>query len=186
MSTKELSIQDTAQGLALKDTDTPSAWIGCLGCYNSGRLIGKWIPGTECGDLHAAGLTDSAGRCNRCGAAECLALDHENFLGLLDGGEPNPQECYEMALKLDDVAEYERDILKAWLSNGMEFDLDTMRECYIGEFTTDEDMAQEFINSTGLLDGAPDYLSRYFDLSAYARDMMYDIFECDGHYFMSR
>jgi antirestriction protein len=169
-----------------KDTDTPSAWIGCLGCYNSGQLVGKWIPGIECNDLELAGLTDSAGKCNRCGADEFLALDHENFLGLLDGGEPNPQECYEMALKLADVAEYERDMLKAWLSNGMDFDLDSMRECYIGEYATDEDMAQEYIDSTGLLSDVPDYLSRYFDIEAYARDMMFDMFESDGHYFLSR
>ena len=166
--------------------NTPSAWIGCLGCYNSGRLIGKWIPGLECDDLEAAGLTDSAGKCNRCGADEFLALDHENFMGLLDGGEPNPQECFEAAEKLASVEDSEQDILKAWLSNGMEFDLDEMRECYIGEFSTDQDMAQEYIDSTGLLNDVPDYLSRYFDIEAYARDIMHDIFEVDGHYFMSR
>jgi antirestriction protein len=169
-----------------EDTDTPRAWIGCLGCYNAGRLIGKWIDGIDCDDLQSAGLTDSAGRCNRCGADEFLALDHENFLGLLDGGEPNPRECYDMAVKLDDVADYEREILTAWLSNGMEFDLDTMRECYIGEYATDEDMAQEYIDNTGLLSDVPDYLSRYFDLERYARDMMFDMFEINGHYFMSR
>jgi antirestriction protein len=177
MSVKEITVSEK---------DTPSAWIGCLGCYNSGRLIGKWIPGLECDDLHAAGLTDSAGKCNRCGADEFLALDHENFYGLLDGGEPNPMECYEMALKLDDVAEYERDILKAWLSNGMNFDLDQMRDCYIGQFSSDEDMAREYVESTGLLNDVPDYLSRYFDFESYARDMMFDMFAVDDHYFMSR
>jgi antirestriction protein len=91
-----------------------------------------------------------------------------------------------MAVKLDDVADYEREILTAWLSNGMEFDLDTMRECYIGEYATDEDMAQEYIDNTGLLSDVPDYLSRYFDVERYARDMMFDMFEINGHYFMSR
>ena len=169
-----------------KDTDTPRAWIGCLGCYNAGRLIGKWIDGIDCDDLESAGLTDSAGRCNRCGADEFLALDHENFLGLLDGGEPSPRECYDMAVKLDDVADYEREILTAWLSNGMPFDLDEMRECYIGEYASDEDMAQDYIDNTGLLSDVPDYLSRYFDIESYARDMMFDMFEINGHYFMSR
>lgn len=174
-------IQDMA-----RDTDTPSAWIGCLGCYNSGRLVGRWIPGIECDDLESVGLTDSAGKCKQCGADEFLALDHENFMGLLDGGEPNPMECYEMALKLADVAEYEREILVAWLSNGMNFDLDEMRECYIGEYSSDEDMAREYIDSTGLLSDVPDHLSRYFDFESYARDMMFDMFAVNGHYFMSR
>lgn len=169
-----------------ESTDTPSAWIGCLGCYNAGRLIGRWIRGLDCDDLESAGLTDSAGRCNRCGADEFLAIDHENFLGLLDGGEPNPEECHAAALKLEDVQEYERDVLKAWLSNGMDFDLDEMRECYVGEYSTDEDMAREYIEDTGMLSDVPDYLSRYFDFESYARDMMFDMFESGGHYFMSR
>ena len=67
----------------------------------------------------------------------------------------------------------------------MEFDLDEMRECYIGEFSTDEDMAREYIDSTGLLDDK-EFLTRYFDFELYARDMMFDMFESDGHYFMSR
>jgi antirestriction protein len=107
-------------------------------------------------------------------------------MGLLDGGEPNPQECYDAALKLESVQDYEKDILKAWLSNGMDFDLDSMRECYIGEFSSDQDMAREYIESTGLLSDVPDHLARYFDFESYARDMMFDMFECDGHYFMSR
>jgi antirestriction protein len=107
-------------------------------------------------------------------------------MGLLDGGEPNPQECYEAALKLDDVAEYERDILAAWLSNNMPFDLDSMRDCYIGEYSSDEDMAREYIDSTGLLSDVPESLANYFDYESYARDMMFDMFESGGHYFMSR
>jgi hypothetical protein len=38
-------------------TDTVRAWVGCLGCYNNGNLVGEWIDGTECADLVEAGLT---------------------------------------------------------------------------------------------------------------------------------
>lgn len=27
----------------MPDTVTPRAWIGCLACYNAGRLTGKWV-----------------------------------------------------------------------------------------------------------------------------------------------
>jgi hypothetical protein len=169
-----------------KSTDTPSAWIGCLGCYNAGRLIGKWIPGLECDDLEAAGLTDSAGRCTRCGADEFLAMDHEHFLGLLDGGEPNPQECYEAALQLAEVQEYEREILAAWIGNGMDFDLDAMRDSYIGEYEGDREFAESLVNENGLLESIPENLQNYFDYDAYARDLMYDAWEYSGHYFWNR
>lgn len=169
----------------LKDTDTPRAWIGCLGCYNAGRLIGKWLDGVECDDLQAAGLTDSDDKCLRCGADEFMALDHENYLGVLNG-EVSAQEAADAAQLLSSVEDYERDILVAWLSNGMEFDLDAMRECYIGEYSSDEDMAEEYLDNTGLLSEIPEFIARYFDTAAYARDMMFDMFEINGHYFMSR
>jgi len=171
----------------LNDTDTPSAWIGCLGCYNSGRLIGKWIPGIECNDLEAAGLTDSTGKCLVChDSDEFLAMDHEHYMGLLDGGEPNPMECYDAAMQLADVPEYERGILAAWLGNGMEFDLDAMRDAYIGEYEGDREFAESLVNENGLLESIPENLQNYFDYDAYARDLMYDAWEYSGHYFWNR
>lgn len=167
----------------INDTDTPSAWIGCLGCYNSGRLIGKWIPGVECDDLAAAGLTNSTGKCLRCGADEFLAFDHENFMGLLDGGEPNPMECYTAAMQLADVPEYEREIVAAWLGNGMDFDLDAMRDAYVGEYGSDRDFAESLVNENGLLESIPENLQNYFDYDAYARDLMFDAWEYNDHYF---
>ena len=61
---------------------TPRAWVGCLGCYNGGALVGKWIDGEICADLEYAGLTDRAGKCNRCGADEFWVMDHENGGGV--------------------------------------------------------------------------------------------------------
>ena len=42
---------------------------------------------------------------------------------------------------------------------------------YAGCFDTLEAFAEEYAESTGLLDGVPDHLRFYFDMSLYARDM---------------
>lgn len=76
------------------DTDyTPRAWVGCLGCYNGGRLIGEW--------LDADGLEDAdtlAAICTRPDHEELWCMDLEN----IPGGECSPAEAARMARALTD------------------------------------------------------------------------------------
>jgi len=191
-----MSALDTGVILAIgndKDTTTPRAWVGCLSCYNSGRLFGKWIDGTECEDLESAGIATletvgdyTAPRCVKCFGDEFSVMDHENYLGLISG-ECGISEAAEAARQLAEINDdNEREIVIAWLGNGMQFDLDTMRDCYLGEYSSDQDMAEEYISGTGMLDGKEmEFLARYFDYESFARDLMNDIFEFNGHYFRS-
>lgn len=175
----------------LTDTETPRAWVGCLGCYNSGTLNGAWVDGEVAGDVSLAVKVverDSyigEGKvtvCAVCGSDEFWVFDHENFDGLISG-ECSPMEAQEKAELLSSVDESEREAWRAWLSNGMTPDLDTMREAYVGEYDSAEDMAQEYLDSTGMLSDVPENIARYFDLEAFARDLMYDHFESNNHYF---
>ena len=168
-----------------EDTTIPRAWVGCLSCYNSGALRGKWIPGNECDDLEAAGLTNSAGACLKCGADEFYVLDHENFGSVLSG-ECSPMEAYNATMLLESVEDYEREQWEAWLSNGMPADIDAMRECYIGEFSNDEELGEYIADECGLLEAVPEGLHMYFDYAAYGRDIAYDTFNSGGFYFWSR
>jgi len=164
---------------------TPRAWVGCLGCYNVGSLNGLWLDGDVCDDLIAAGLAIDGAHspiCKRCGSDEFNVFDHENFAGIITGECP-PSQAADAARELAGVDDNEREILAAWLANGMPFDLDAMRDAYIGEYSHDEAMAEEYLDSTGLLDDAPEFLVRYFDLAAYAYELAQDMFEINGHYF---
>ena len=172
-----------------EDSTTPRAWVGCLSCYNSGSLFGKWIDGTECEDLESAGIATmetvgeySAYRCVKCFGDEFSVMDHENFLGLIKG-ECSTTEAAEAARELENISDDEREIVAAWIGNGMESDLETMRECYAGEFSSDEDFAEDYLESTGMLLEIPESLRYYFDISAFARDLMNDYFDFNGHYF---
>lgn len=175
----------------LIDTLTPRAWVGCLGCYNNGTLNGNWVDGEVAGDISLAVKVierDSyigEGKvtvCLNCGSDEFWVFDHENFDGLISG-ECSPIEAQEKAELLSSVDESEREAWRAWLSNGMTPDLDTMREAYVGEYESDEAMAEEYVESTGMLSEMPESLRSYFDMKAFARDLMYDHFEYNGHYF---
>jgi antirestriction protein len=76
-------------------TDSPRAWVGCLACYNDGRLIGEW--------LDADGLEDEAtldAICQRPDHEELWVMDHENLIG----GEMSPLEAAVQARALEDLA----------------------------------------------------------------------------------
>lgn len=176
-----------------EDTTTPRAWVGCLSCYNSGRLFGKWIDGIECEDLESAGIATlstvgdyTAMRCVKCFGDEFSVMDHENYLGLISG-ECGISEAAEAARQLAEITDdNEREIVTAWLSNGMQFDLDAMREAYIGEYSHDAAMAEDFAENCDLLGDMPENLRYYFDFEVYARDLMNDVWEFSGYYFWNR
>jgi hypothetical protein len=38
--------------------DTPRVWVGCLGCYNAGALVGKWVDAIEAEEVTVDTLAD--------------------------------------------------------------------------------------------------------------------------------
>jgi hypothetical protein len=91
----------------------PKAWVGCLGCYNSGSLNGAWVDGLEAGDISKAvkvktGAPAIYGEncpvCIKCGSDEFWVFDHEGYSGLISG-ECSPSEAQEKAELLVSVDE---------------------------------------------------------------------------------
>ena len=75
------------------------------------------------------------------------------------------------------------EVISAYFDNCGVSSLDDVEEAYQGEHNSDEDFATEFLDSTGMLSEMPENLRFYFDYSAFTRDLMYDYFESNGHYF---
>ncbi|PCG86377.1 antirestriction protein [Streptomyces sp. WZ.A104] len=87
----------------------PSVWIGCLACYNAGRLVGDWY------DADTADLVtpeDLHGR--ETNHEELWVMDHEGFCGVLEG-ECSPSEAAELAEVLADLSEDEAAPFSAWV-----------------------------------------------------------------------
>lgn len=171
------------------NTDTARAWVGCLGCYNSGALVGKWLEGELIADPVAAGLATletvgdyTAARCVRCFSDEFMVLDHEGLLGLVSG------ECSlnEAAAAAATVAEIEGegidlDAAAAFISDRHAWDLDEFHESYYGEFDTLEDFAQQFALDTGAIDQTANWPHSCIDWQHAARELSYD-FALIGRY----
>jgi antirestriction protein len=66
----------------------------------------------------------------------------------------------------------------------LDIPFDKIDEAYAGTASSDVEFAEELADSIGLLDEFPDNLKRYFDMEAFATDLMRnDYNEHNGHYF---
>lgn len=79
------------------------------------------------------------------------------------------------------IDEWDKEVVDA----AMECDipLESIGDAYVGSFSSDTELAEEYVDSTGMLDGVPDALQRYFDMKSFARDLMFDHTSSNGHYF---
>lgn len=152
----------------------PRVWIGSLADYNAGRLHGEWVDaGVDAETLHDA-VRDILKASPEPGAEEFGIFDYDNF-GAYRPGEYEP---------LDQVAAVARGIVEcgpafaAWadLDEGGEGLLESFHDCYLGEYDSPEDWAQETLDSSDLgeqVDRAvPESLRPYvqIDYAAFARD----------------
>jgi antirestriction protein len=63
--------------------------------------------------------------------------------------------------------------------------VDKIEDAYHGEFESDEEMAEEYCESTGMLADMAESLRCYFDMERFGRDLAMDFSEFNGHYFNS-
>lgn len=149
------------------------AWVGCLACYNAGRLVGEWVPGTEAADFTP---------CRRPGHEEWWVFDHEGFEGLLSG-ECSPFEATRLADAIDAIEadHYPIPAVKEWLEDRgeslSEWDdvSDQFTEAYAGVWESEADFAEDYAESVGLVKDS-DELHSYIDWERFARDLFIDAY----------
>lgn len=157
----------------------PRAWIGCLTCYNAGDLIGDWHAAAEAADvtvegLHAGSGIDFADR----GCEELWVFDHEN---IPERGGMDPARAAAWGERIGEVPNWQRPAFLAWVATGAHVvDADGLpvigdfEERYAGEWVDFRDFADHLVDEIGILDGASEEATRYFDYDSYARDLAYD------------
>ena len=96
-------------------------WVGCLGCYNAGALVGAWVDALEAEQLEPHEHLASAGirspACGRLeGADERWCLDLEGFGGFASG-EMSPSEAQRIAEQMAAIEADGQDLgaVAAWL-----------------------------------------------------------------------
>lgn len=174
------------------------AWVGCLGCYNDGDLVGSWLDADDCGDLVAAGLAiiardedDNRGElCPRCGSEEFWVMDHEGLPAAVLSGECSPSQFHELATVWETIDSPE--MVAAYLGNMGETVTaenlaklaESAADAYTGYETVIE-YAEALIEDSGARDEVPEFLRYYIDVAAFARDLELggDVSKVDGYVF---
>ena len=142
-----------------------------LGKYNEGELVGKWVdlPTTNGFEEHLEeiGINEEY--------EEWFITDYEtDITGLKVGEYDSIEDLNELAETLEDLDEYEREIVEAMISEGYDLEeaLEKKDDCMIYHDCNDmTDVAEQYAEETGLLDSIPENLRYYFDFEAYGRDM---------------
>jgi|LSQX01.2.fsa_nt_gb antirestriction protein len=162
------------------NTNTPRAWVGCLACYNSGRLVGDWYDADEAGDLDISQVHQDGGYAGHCDGEELWCFDTEN----MPGGEMDPLTAADWGERYDELADDSQwPAYLAYVENFGGGDLPEVadfEEAYRGEFSEFVDYIYEMGQETGLMDGWPEIAQRHFDWEGYAEECGQDYLTVDA------
>lgn len=156
-------------------------FITNLGKYNEGKLIGKWLD-LPCEDieseLSSIGVSEEPDE-NGVYYEEYFITDYENDYGYKVGEYDSLDDLNEIAEELENLDEYEKEVVNAFIENGSDIEeaLDRLRDGNYMVFSNCSDMtdvAYQYIEETGLLNDIPEGLRNYFDYEAYGRDMSFE------------
>ena len=186
--------------MSLSTTSGPSVCVSCMACHNEGRGLGKWITAEQAaaevdaeaityggqGEAMTYGSGAAFVGCKRCGGDEWDAVDVENT----PHGFRELREFYVNAAALVELADFvDVDafaIFAAWFNAGGHItDLEELiaeyQDRYHGEWLSMRDYAESYAEDSGMLQGLPDHLARYFDFDAFASDLEHDLYYEGGH-----
>ena len=160
--------------------NTPRAWVGCLACYNSGRLVGDWYDANEVGDLDYDQIHQDGGWLEPCDGEEYWVFDSE----ALPGGEMDPATAASWGERYDELADDSQwPAYLVYVENFGRGDLPEIadfRDAYKGEFSEFVDYVYELEQGSGLMDGWPEIAQRHFDWDGYAEELEQDYLVVDS------
>jgi antirestriction protein len=178
--------------------ETPRVWVGCLGCYNGGALVGEWFDATdapqEMADFDQAISGPAGPKLNHIAEGhvheELWVFDREGFGSFLKG-ECSPSEAAGLAAFIESIPDYfPVAAVGAWLDNeGRTVDAgdsfadceDDFAEAYQGDHATDADFAQELAEELDLVNDSVSWPYTCIDWDDAASELMNDYWS-DGQY----
>lgn len=153
-------------------------YITNLGKYNEGHLVGEWVK-LPVSQKELEKVLERIGINEHY--EEYFISDYETDINNFKVGEHDSvNELNELAETLENLDEYEREIVEVMISEGYELKeaIEHKDDCLIYNDCHDmEDVAIEYVKETGLLNSIPEHLRNYFDYEAFGCDMSFE-----GHF----
>ena len=155
----------------------PRAWIGCLACYNDGRLVGDWFDAATADEVTTYDVHGAHSRADSHDELWCF--DHEN---IPVRGELDPLTAAAWGGVYEEAGGEQWPAVYAWVESGSYVaegtgdlpSISDFEERYCGEWESFEDYARELADDIGLLADVPEEIARYFDWQVWSRDLAFD------------
>lgn len=159
-------------------TEAPRVWVGCLHCYNSGRLVGGWFEADERGsldDIEEVHDRSDAPVTESC--EELWVMDHENIPHKGEMSTVTADEWLSAYEDIDDDDQWEA--FCGWIDNtgNDASSVGDFQDNYQGLYHSTEEFAQELADS--VMD-IPESVAAYFDYDKWTHDVMMDYTAVDG------
>ena len=136
----------------------PRIYVACLGCYNEGRLNGKWVDADE--------YEDYTHKCKNPQHEEYAIHDYDAMPNL--GEYPDSEKVVEVA---EAVIEHGFDVVNDFIGWGFQ-DVSRIPDAFITTldgWNHNKELGVYLIHELCMMD-IPDEMSYYFDYEAYGRD----------------
>ena len=156
---------------------TPQVWLGCLTCYNSGRLVGGWHPAADAAEitpsqLHGRSIPPETHE-------ELWCFDHER---IPVSGELDPLTAARWGQLFDELDSPDQwPAVCAWVRSGDFVEdgeglpsLSDFTERYCGIWDSFLDYAHQLAEDCQVFDGVPEDLRQYIDMAAWAAEIEAD------------
>ena len=162
--------------MAKYDSNAPiSVWVGNLGKYNEGELVGEWFS-FPCEDFEEEWdeLMKAIGIGGRY--EEVFCADWEcDIPGLKYSEYPDYEELDSIAQEWDSMLNWQQEavgIRMSLMGEDIYKAIDNMNDVCIYYGCDDmTDVAERYVDDTGMLDQVPDSFRCYFDYEMFGRDM---------------
>lgn len=163
----------------MSKVQVPSVWIGCLACYNAGRLVGDWFPASDAAEVIPAQVHCAIPETlPECDGEELWVMDLEN---MPVNEEMSPLQAQRWGDICEELGAEHVDALRAWVKSGAHVvdgnDLPCVEdfwERFAGCYDSWEDFVEHAAEEMDILDHVPEHLRCYFDLQKWGRDLAFD------------
>tara|TARA_R100000995_G_C3478074_1_gene122133 strand:+ start:1202 stop:1762 length:561 start_codon:yes stop_codon:yes gene_type:complete len=155
-------------------------WIGCMGAYNGGDLVGDWIDAEDAHEM----VGQLTAKWQEIGGYdwgdEWFIADHEGFGYAWPGGEnPDLEALPELVWALQEHGE----ALEAWLGGCQGREIGDFQDRYAGETDGNlKDWVWDWLEDTGYFADWTQDQQFYFNIEAYTEDfkLQMEVIELNG------
>jgi antirestriction protein len=154
----------------------PSVYCGTYAKYNEGSIYGAWLDISKFSDYN-----EFIDVCRQLHAdeedPELMFQDYDSFPSSLYCESCMGEDIFNKILEYANLDENEKEAFDDYMALGHDFDIERFREAYCGNWDSEEDFAQNIVESCYDIEKTMGSLASYFDYKAFARDLFIDDYQ---------